>query len=246
MKRLINKLRSKAKQIVVGQFGAITGVHTDKRVAALSFDDGPHPVYTLELLRVLKVHKAKGTFFIVGENALKYPHLLRTIASEGHAVGNHSFDHASFTFINFGERRRQVKQCRNAIKLFDSGLFRPPYGNLNILTHIGIRMLGYRIIMWNSIVQDRIEQSSTTIYDKLNRRLKPGCIILLHDNLYTAERKACFDRTPMINALDKFLSDNVFYQFMTVPELLKEGPAITRFWRQNGDIEYDKQLIKPH
>jgi peptidoglycan/xylan/chitin deacetylase (PgdA/CDA1 family) len=244
MLRLINKVRSKTKQIVVKQFGAITGVHTDKKVAALSFDDGPHPVYTPELLRVLKVHKAKGTFFIIGKNAQKYPHLLRTIASEGHAVGNHSFDHASFTFISFGERRRQIRLCRNAIKPFDSGLFRPPYGNLDILTHIGLRVSGYRIIMWNSIVQDWIEQSSTTIYDKLNRRLKPGCIILLHDNLYTAERKTCFDRAQMLNALDKFLSANAIYEFMTVPELLKEGPAIARFWRQKGDLAYDRRLIR--
>ena len=73
MKTFINKIRRVLKRLALKQFGAITNINTDKKIAALTFDDGPNPVYTPELLKVLKNHNAKGTFFIVGKNAAKYP-----------------------------------------------------------------------------------------------------------------------------------------------------------------------------
>ena len=244
MKTIINYVRGITKRIALKQFGAITHINTDKKIAALSFDDGPNPVYTPELLKVLKNHNAKGTFFIVGKNAAKYPKLVDSIFSEGHAIGNHSFNHTSFTFICSRERRKQIRLCRNMIKKYDSKLFRPPYGNMDIFTHIDIRFSGYKIIMWNVVMQDWLEQTMDTIYLNLKNRLKPGSIILLHDNLYTAERESCYDRAPMINALDKFLNDNISYDFITVPELLRQGDAVVRFWEQKGDIEYNNQLIE--
>src|SRR3989442_6464090 len=89
--------------------GSITHVATAESVAALTFDDGPHAASTPQLLEILARHQARATFFMLGQFALQYPELVRRIAQAGHAIGNHSWDHASFPFITGRQRRGQIR-----------------------------------------------------------------------------------------------------------------------------------------
>jgi peptidoglycan/xylan/chitin deacetylase (PgdA/CDA1 family) len=109
--------------------GPITHVATREPVAALTFDDGPHPDYTLRLLEILGRHQATATFFVVGEAAQRHPDVVRQIAASGHALGNHGWDHTSLVTVDGRERRRQVRACAAAIGPCGERLFRPPFGH---------------------------------------------------------------------------------------------------------------------
>src|SRR5206468_4992188 len=76
--------------------GAITHVATGEAIAALTFDDGPHPEFTPRLLDILDKHRARATFFMLGENARRHPDLVQRVAQVGHVIGNHSWDHSVF------------------------------------------------------------------------------------------------------------------------------------------------------
>jgi peptidoglycan/xylan/chitin deacetylase (PgdA/CDA1 family) len=229
---------------LASQIGAITHVRTKKNIAALTFDDGPDPEFTPELLAVLKRHNAKGTFFLIGKNALGHLELVKNMFFKGHAIGNHSFNHVSFTFSSSRDRRTQIRKCRNALKPYGANLFRPPYGNLDLPSHFDIRLLGYKTILWNVLVEDWLEQTADTIHQKLNAGLRPGAIILLHDRLHTAERESCFSRSNMIAGLSAFLQDNPSFQFVPLPDLLLEGTPVRKIWRQKGDSDWTNALIQ--
>src|SRR5690349_436064 len=92
--------------------GAVTSVETQEPLVALTFDDGPNPASTPEVLRILAQHGARATFFMVGEAATKYPDLVREVAAGGHAIANHSWNHLSFTRMRSRQRRRQMQACQ--------------------------------------------------------------------------------------------------------------------------------------
>ena len=96
-------------------FGTITHFRTADAVAALTFDDGPHPEYTPRLLDMLDRYQAHATFFMVGESARNYPELVQRVANAGHAVANHSWNHRSFVLLSGSERRAQIRECEKAI-----------------------------------------------------------------------------------------------------------------------------------
>jgi len=118
--------------------GAITHVATPDPVAALTFDDGPNPKFTPCLLDILEKHKARATFFMLGENAQRYPQLVQRVARAGHAIGNHSWNHPEFPSITGRERRAQIRRCAKAIAPHGQRLFRPPYGYQNIASCIDL------------------------------------------------------------------------------------------------------------
>ena len=90
-------------------FGTITHVKTNHHVVALTFDDGPDPRYTSRLLEILKRHEAKATFFMIGKNAQRYPHIVKQVFQAQHAIGNHSWDHPSFPLITERQRRAEIR-----------------------------------------------------------------------------------------------------------------------------------------
>ena len=128
--------------------GSITGVSTQEPVAALTFDDGPHPESTPRLLEVLAKHRARATFFMVGEAAEKHRGLVRRVAEEGHAIGNHSWDHPSFPLMSGRERRRQIRACERALAPYGSRLFRPRYGHQHLASWLDTRRLGFDVAAW--------------------------------------------------------------------------------------------------
>lgn len=210
--------------------GTITGVSDSGAKVALTFDDGPDPEFTPRLLDVLRTHKARGTFFLVGEAASRHPDLIQRIAAEGHAVGNHSWDHESLVGLSFLDCLRQIHACRKIIKPFDSRLFRPPYGHLDWRTRLAPLMLGYQVIAWDATGVDWSGEGADDIVENLKPQWHNGAIVLLHDNLYRSTNQNFRNRDATIEAVKRLLLNHPETEFVTVPELLQSGQAVKRNW----------------
>ena len=206
----------------------ITRVVTDAPVAALTFDDGPHPEYTPRLLDLLDRFHVRATFFMVGQAAHDHPELVKRAASK-HAIGNHSWDHPVFPQITGRDRRRQLRACAAAIAPYGSRLFRPPHGAQSRGSRLDAWLLGYRSVGWNVDAEDWLPREPDWMADRLLRDTRPGSIVLLHDAIFRSLQPVPqYDRTPMLEAVSIFLeraSDRL--RFLTVPELLKHGVAAT-------------------
>jgi peptidoglycan/xylan/chitin deacetylase (PgdA/CDA1 family) len=241
---IVKKVNSLVENHIYWFSGAITHVYTHKPIVALTFDDGPDRVYTTELLDVLDRYDAKATFFVAGERIEKHVDILGRMNRSGHCIGNHSWDHPSFPLQSGRERRNQIRRGRMALRIFDSRLFRPPFGHLDLKTCFDIHLYGYRIIGWSVDAEDWLNHSADVIYGKLSAQIKPGKIVLLHDNLFFNEKEEFLDRSPTIAAVDMLLSKLKSFQFVTVLQLLKIGRPVYRPWRMDIDQEWVHSLVR--
>jgi len=172
---LISKLTSKS---------LIWNIPTKENTLYLTFDDGPIPHLTMEILAILSDFNAKATFFCVGENAERYPQLIERMQQDGHMLGNHSHQHIK------GWKSKVSNYLENidkASQFIPSNLFRPPYGQINY-QQINLVKQKYKIIMWSVLSGDfDINLSSEQcLFNVLQS--KPGDIIVFHDN-YKAQEK---------------------------------------------------------
>jgi peptidoglycan-N-acetylglucosamine deacetylase len=208
-------------------YGPTTHVRTDANLVALTFDDGPHPKFTEELVKILASFGAKATFFMIGQNAVRYPELVKLVADHGHAIGNHSFSHAAFPKLSSKARRSDIQQCEAVLRPYMVKLFRPPFGAENMLCHRDALDLGYQVVKWNLATDDWNEHSPEWITQRLLQRIGPGSIALLHDNV--VDRPGS-DRTQTLEAVRGVLGlASGRYQFCTVPQLLQVGMPMTSF-----------------
>jgi peptidoglycan/xylan/chitin deacetylase (PgdA/CDA1 family) len=218
--------------------GSITHVITTEPVAALTFDDGPHAEYTPHLLDILERHQAQATFFMLGQSAIQYPELLRRIAQAGHAIGNHSWDHASFPFITSRKRREQIRACARALAPYGQRLFRPPYGQQNLASRLDILWMRHKVILFNCEVGDWFNPNPHLMAEALVKKVIPGSIVCLHDAIRahpelipTLRHQPHTDREAMLIAVDMFLTRvDSRLRFITVPELLRCGDPQRQDW----------------
>ncbi len=154
----------------------------------LTFDDGPHPSITPFVLDELKRHNALATFFCIGNNVAKYPGIYKRIVQEGHAVGNHTYDHLNGWKTPTGAYLNNIEAAK---KLIVSNLFRPPYGKT---TYAQLRALQkkdaqFKTIMWGILSGDFDEKiSPQQCYVNVTKHIKPGSIIVFHDSEKAYER----------------------------------------------------------
>ena len=218
--------------------GSITDVATMEPVAALTFDDGPHAAYTPRLLDILESHQARATFFMLGQFAIQYPELLRRIAQAGHAIGNHSWDHASFPFITSRQRRAQIRACARAIAPYGQRLFRPPYGEQNLVSRLDTLWMRHKVILFNCEVGDWFDPDPHRLAEALVKKVHPGSIVCLHDALRShpelrprVRHQSHADREAMLTAVDMFLTRvGSQFRFITIPELLQHGCPQRQHW----------------
>ncbi|MNW35010.1 Peptidoglycan-N-acetylglucosamine deacetylase [compost metagenome] len=150
---------------------------------ALTFDDGPDPVYTSQLLDLLKRFDAKATFFVVGMNAEKYPELLKRMHDEGHLIGIHNYVHKSNWLMRPVTVRRQIAQTESVIRRVTgegTTFYRPPWGIVNFFdisnTH------GRRIVLWSSMFGDwKASIGAKQLAERMLKKLRGGEVMLLHD-----------------------------------------------------------------
>jgi peptidoglycan-N-acetylglucosamine deacetylase len=208
-------------------FGPITHVATNLNLVALTFDDGPHPEYTLQLLEILRRYGAKATFFMVGEAAKHHPSVVRTVSEHGHAIGNHTLNHVALPDLSSKARQEQIRGCSEILGCHEAKLLRPPYGSENILSHLDARRLGYRVIKWNVAVADWEDRTAESLATRLLEQIKPGAIVVMHDNVYGKPDRR---REQTLEAVKTILGElSQTFCFCTVPELLRRGKAMTSF-----------------
>jgi peptidoglycan-N-acetylglucosamine deacetylase len=198
------------------------GLEPGSRTLALTYDDGPNDPDTLRLLEVLARHDVKATFFVLGKFVQQRPEIVRALASAGHAIGNHSWDHPRLIFASNTELRRQIKQTQSAI--FDAcgvtpTLFRPPYGGRRPGTLTAVRALGLEPVMWNVTCYDWKPTSADKVVAHAQRQIRGGDVILMHDGDQLAMGA---DRKHTVEATDRLISQykREGYEFVTIPEMM--------------------------
>ena len=225
--------------------GTITHVSTREDLAALTFDDGPDPIFTPRLLDILKRHHAQATFFMIGESAERYPELVRQVADAGHAIGNHSWDHTSLPLISGGNRRAQIRACKKAIAPYGARLFRPPFGHQSIASRLDLLLSGYKVVTWNIGVPDFLGHDGNWIAEQIIQKVRPGSVILLHDGLYQYLDKQYINREATLLAVDRVLttlSDR--FRFVSIPDLLRCGRPQRQNWFVKPDIDLLNRIKK--
>jgi peptidoglycan-N-acetylglucosamine deacetylase len=159
---------------------------TNSRAVALTFDDGPHEEFTPRVLETLKRHGARATFFLVGANAARLPHLVRAIIDAGHEIGNHSQTHAEFAALDLagiGAEFRAADQTFAGLGLRQRiTRYRPPKGVLNLRTLTWATLNRHRYAMWNRDPEDFAATSLAPLREFFRQRpIEAGDIVLLHD-----------------------------------------------------------------
>ena len=153
----------------------------------LTFDDGPTPELTEWTLEQLKEYDAKATFFCIGNNIEKHPEIFQKVIQEGHAIGNHTFNHLKGWETNNKEYIENVALCQSSFTIHNlpfTTLFRPPYGKIKPSQSRVLRKLGYKIIMWDVLSYD-FDQTITSgkCLDNVLKNTVSGSIIVFHDSL---------------------------------------------------------------
>ncbi|MDI9340443.1 MAG: polysaccharide deacetylase family protein [Sediminibacterium sp.] len=152
----------------------------NKNEVFLTFDDGPIPDLTEWILDELKRYNAKATFFCVGANIVKHPHIFSRILNEGHKVANHTYNHIKGFKTNTADYMEQVRACE---KLTGTKLFRPPYGQLKRSQYKALLNEQFTIALWDVISYDYEKISPERCAQNVLKNYRSGSIILFHDNV---------------------------------------------------------------
>ena len=151
----------------------------------LTFDDGPIPEATPFTLDVLDRFGIKATFFMVGDNARKYPHLLEEVRRRGHRIGNHTFNHiGGLRWLS----RNYVRNVERANELLQTNLFRPPHGWMKWSEYIRLGKR-YRVVMWDVVTRDYSKWiTPQDVVNNVKRYTRNGSIITFHDSMKSIEK----------------------------------------------------------
>lgn len=191
----------------------------DKKVVALTFDDGPHPKETDKVLDVLQKYNIKATFFIAGKHARWYTNPLIRASKEGHEIGNHTFTHPDISNLNSAQIESEILECEKVLVEITGKkptLFRPPFGSYRKeeLEKIA-KKNNYKIVLWTTVdARDWQNPPASKIASTIIDNAKNGDIILLHD--YATENT--------VEALDILIPQmqSKGFKFVTVSELINE------------------------
>lgn len=166
---------------------------TETGAVALTFDDGPNPASTPDLLALLATYGAKATFYVNGCRAEKHPELIREILSRGHTIGNHSHSHNNFIMLKSSAALREEIQ-KTQVVLHDLGVipytFRPPVGVTNPKLGKVLEQLDMYTVNFNRRAGDRGNRQVGGLSKKILKNLGPGDIVMLHDIKPRDEKKA--------------------------------------------------------
>ena len=151
------------------------------RVMYLTFDDGPHPIYTPQVLDVLARHGAMATFFVIGRQAEAYPRLVDRIVAEGHTVANHTWNHESLAGLPKEAFDSTVGSTQSFLGSRGTPCLRPPSGTIDVFTQDWAAEHGLRLTLWTVDPGDWRRPSAEAIADHIVERARAGAVVLLHD-----------------------------------------------------------------
>ncbi len=191
---------------------------TDKKRIALTFDDGPHPQHTREIISILEDYGVKATFFVIGKNAEEYPDIVKKEAENGYEIGNHTYTHPKIPKISPLSLENEIEKGEDALFKITGerpAIFRPPGGFCNKdVGNVALKK-NYSIILWTVDTRDWEIPSTEKIVATVKKNIRPGAIILFHDYVFGESNtpEALRIIVPYI------LSEG--YEIVTVSELLE-------------------------
>lgn len=162
---------------------------TSNNKILLTLDDGPNPGTTELILKKLNEHNIKALFFCIGKNVQSSPELSNQILSEGHTIGNHTFNHKRITNINSIEFKDEIDSFNSLLKEkfnHEVKYFRPPYGRFNYSTNKIIKNRNLKNIMWSLLTYD-YKNDFNIVKFSIKKHLKNNSIIVLHDSMKTKD-----------------------------------------------------------
>lgn len=213
LKRLSNSLDFQ----VFGEL--VNHVDTNEKVVALTYDDGPNPPYTNQLIDILERNQIKATFFVIGQNLEKYPETAQLLLLKGHELGNHSYSHKRMVFKNHSFVKSEIEktdQLIHQLGVTQEIHFRAPYGRKLLILPYVLAHLGKKNILWDVNPKDYQATNSEAIENYVVEHTNPGSIIILHDG--GGERSQTVAATARLIA--KLQAKG--YTFKTVSELIHQ------------------------
>lgn len=189
--------------------------NSSKKIA-LTFDDGPHPVYTEMILDILTEYDIHATFFVVGENADLYPEIVRKIVNNGNEIGNHTYTHRNIQDMKAYQIKKEIQMCEDAIYEiceYKTKLFRPPEGILPDIICKYAAKEDYTVILWSIDTRDWAHTPVSKMVNTVESQIGSGEIILMHDYITNS-------KTPeALKIIIPYLIREG-YKFVTVSELI--------------------------
>ncbi len=175
---------------VHGQEPVCRSAHSETMQIALTFDDGPHPMQTPQILDILDRYGVRATFFMIGVNVERYPEAAMEVIERGHEVGNHTYSHGHLENMTESVLAQELDRCEDALENlceYRPHLFRPPAGVYNTFVEHCTDARDYSVILWSVDTKDWESKDANAIVEKVLSKIKPGDIILMHD--YVAKSK---------------------------------------------------------
>ena len=201
-----------------------------KRIA-LTYDDGPNPRYTPELLELFERHGVRATFFQIGKWVEREPALAREVQAAGHAIGNHTFTHPTLALCSSARVKEELRRCREASE--DAGityaqvdgqsLMRCPWGRRRPGTLRAVRQEGFVPVQWSVTGWDWAKRKTKENIAGRCLKAREGDVILLHDGVHTepqADRHKSVYATRQV--VERLGAEG--YEFVSIPELVKPAP----------------------
>jgi peptidoglycan/xylan/chitin deacetylase (PgdA/CDA1 family) len=174
---------------------------------ALTIDDGPNPIYTQQMIEILRAWHATATFFVVGVHAQRFSSLVQEEAADGFAIGNHTLTHADLLTLNPAAISVQISRDSQILRALTGNaclwLFREPYGDYNPTALSLARQQGFTSILWDVDGRDWTRPGPTAIVSRILANVHPGAIILIHDSAPDNEVQ---DRSQTVAALPRILA----------------------------------------
>lgn len=160
-------------------------VDTEQKLVALTFDDGPTPHYTTDILQLLELYQVKATFFVTGSETQRYMTQAKQIVAAGHQLGNHSWSHQRMLFMSLDEINREIEGTDQQIRAAGYQgeiLFRPPYGKKLLLLPWYLAENNRVSIMWDIAPEtfDEDSEDPQIMAAQVLEQVRPGSIVLLH------------------------------------------------------------------
>lgn len=202
-----------------------SGVRTEQKIVALTFDDGPYLPYTVQLLDLLKECQVQATFFVIGQNAAKHPELIRRMAAEGHQLGNHTWSHTDLLKVDRMAMIREVERTSRLLEQLTGSrpaVVRPPHGFRDPLVMEVMADRGLTVIEWSAMARDWTNPGVDVIVRTIVSEVVNGSVILLHDGDGVQQEAS---RAQTIEATRQIIRELTSrgYRFVTVKEMLKSG-----------------------
>jgi peptidoglycan-N-acetylglucosamine deacetylase len=186
----------------------------DKKLIALTFDDGPNSKYTPQILKILELNDIRATFFLIGQHAKQHPELVKQIKLAGHEIGNHTYSHVKLTKVPSTKIKQELEKTRDIVFEItgqNTYLFRPPWGIFDNRSLAELAMRKFDAILWSVDSRDWSRPGVNKIKSNVLSTVRNGSIILCHD-----------DHDQIVAALPDIIISlkEQGYQFVTVPELM--------------------------